>query len=82
MLNMNRQQLISAIENIPTDTIDTIEWNVEFIYQDLVAHRGTKHIGLTRAYNLLADSEIKDRRRKANYSNKGGLPNGTEKNII
>ena len=63
MLNMNRADLIKAIENIKTDDTKDIEWNLEYIYVDLVAHRGTRNHGLVTAYDLLAHAELKSRKR-------------------
>lgn len=65
MLNMNRADLIKAIENIKTDKTKDIEWNLEYIYVDLVAHRGTRNHGLVTAYDLLAHAELKSRKRLA-----------------
>ena len=62
MLNMNRNDLIKAIENIKTDKTKDIEWNLEFIYVDLVANRGTQNYGLVSAYDLLANAELKIRK--------------------
>ena len=59
---MNRTDLIKAIENIKTDDTKAIEWNLEYIYVDCVANRGTRNYGLVTAYDLLAHAEIKSRK--------------------
>ena len=65
MLNMNRRDLIQAIENVHTDNKDKIEWNLEFIYVDACANRGHRHYGLATAYGLLAKAELNQRKRLA-----------------
>ena len=45
MLNLNRENLIKAIETVKTDDVATIEWNLELIDIDLCANRGTNNEG-------------------------------------
>ena len=65
MLNMDKKDLIHAIENIEKDAKDKIEWNLEFIYVDACANRGHRHYGLATAYGLLAKAELNQRKRLA-----------------
>ena len=63
MLNLNRENLIKAIENVKTDDVATIEWNLELIDIDLCANRGTNNEGLVSAYQLIGSREIKYKKR-------------------
>jgi hypothetical protein len=58
MLNLNRESLIRAIETVTTDDVATIEWNLELIYIDLCANRGTNNEGLVSAYKLIASTAL------------------------
>ena len=62
MLNMDKKQLILAIESIEKDEKTKIEWNLEFIYQDSVYHRGNPNYELASAYQLIAKQELKYRK--------------------
>tara|TARA_B100000809_G_C14968290_1_gene469938 strand:+ start:178 stop:384 length:207 start_codon:yes stop_codon:yes gene_type:complete len=62
MLNMDKKDLIHAIENIEKDAKDKIEWNLEFIYQDCVYHRGNPNYELASAYQLIAKQELNYRK--------------------
>ena len=58
MLNLNRENLIKAIETVKTDDLATIEWNLELIDIDLCANRGTNNEGLVSAYQLIGQYEL------------------------
>lgn len=58
MINMNRESLIRAIETVKTDSVDTIEWNLELIDVDLCANRGSQNEALVNAYQLIAKIAI------------------------
>ena len=58
MLNLNRENLIKAIETVKTDDVATIEWNLELIDIDLCANRGTNNEGLVSAYQLIGQYEL------------------------